>query len=316
MTSEQRYTIYVLLQTGMGKKEIASAIKVHKSTVYREIGRNSSESRNKYHYKKAQEMCNERKERLRRGRTITKDVKDEVIRLLREEQWSPKQVSGSLLRSKGVHISHETIYRMIRKDKHEGGDLYKNCRHCLKYRRRSVGANDAKARNIPGRLGIEKRPAEADGTRFGDWEMDLIVDAMQKNAILTMCERKTNMLLMCRLKDGKNADGVASAVVKMLFPYRQYVKTITTDNGSEFCRHAKITAALRAKVYFTDPYSSWQKGAIENTNKLIRQYLPKGSDFNDFSDAYIKQVQYKINRRPREKLRFSTPKDEFFKYIS
>lgn len=104
-------------------------------------------------------------------------------------------------------------------------------------------------------------------------------------------------------------------MIRLLLPYRKNVHTITTDNGSEFARHEMIAKELRTKVFFADSYSSWQKGAIENTNKLIRQYIPKGVDFNSLTDDYIHSVQLKINRRPREKLNFSTPKDEFFKFL-
>ena len=102
---------------------------------------------------------------------------------------------------------------------------------------------------------------------------------------------------------------------RLLFPYKNTIKTITTDNGSEFADHLTITQKIGATVYFADPYSSWQKGCIENTNKLIRQYIPKKSNFNDFSDGFIKKVQKKINLRPGEKLNFSTYKDEFFNHF-
>ncbi len=133
---------------------------------------------------------------------------------------------------------------------------------------------------------------------------------------MTLCERSKNYLLMARLPQGKNPEKVADMVIRLLSPYRKNVLTITTDNGSEFACHKKIAKALASTVYFADPYASWQKGAIENQHKLVRQYLPKGTDFRKLSDEFIKEVQYKINRRPREKLNFSTPKKEFFKLIS
>ena len=150
--------------------------------------------------------------------------------------------------------------------------------------------------------------------------MDTIVDSCGR-AILTLTERSTNFILIEKLPQGRKALPTAQAVVRLLFPYRKFVKTITTDNGLEFAEHKEITKQLSirgmqpVKVYFTDTYSSWQKGAIENANKLIRQYIPKKTDFNKLSDKFVKEVQYKINRRPREKLYFSTPKDEFFNLI-
>lgn len=141
--------------------------------------------------------------------------------------------------------------------------------------------------------------------------MDLIIGKNGKGAIITLCERSRNYLLMERLPYGKNPDKVAETAVRLLYPYRRNVLTITTDNGSEFARHGIISELLNAPVFFADSYSSWQKGAIENTNKLIRQYIPKGTDFKGLTDEYVHSVQLKINRRPREKLNFSTPKDEF-----
>lgn len=171
-----------------------------------------------------------------------------------------------------------------------------------------------KATNIKNRVSIHERPKEADGTRFGDWEMDLIVDVFG-HGILTLTERSTNFILMSKLKDGKKADGVAKAVRRLLQPYKgDGLKTITTDNGSEFAAHEWISKQLDVPVYFTDSYSSWQKGTIENANKLIRQYIPKGTDISSVTDRKILKIQAKINRRPREKLNFSTPKREFFKF--
>ena len=202
---------------------------------------------------------------------------------------------------------------MIRDD--DSGELRSHCRHRMKYRRHKKRKRPTKAKNIPDRVSIHERPAEADGKRFGDWEMDLVLGKGQKSAILTLCERSRNYLIMERLPQGKNPDAVAETVIRLLWPYRKNVLSITTDNGVEFCRHRRIAEALKTTVYFADSYASWQKGTIENTNKLIRQYIPKGSDFRDLTDEYIHSVQLKINRRPREKLNFSTPKDEFFKLL-
>lgn len=202
---------------------------------------------------------------------------------------------------------------MIRED--ESGELRLHCRHRTKYRRHKRRPRPTKVRNIRARVSIHDRPIEADGKRFGDWEMDTIVGKGQKSVILTLCERSRNYLLMARLPEGKLPEAVAAKFVEILWPYKKNVLTITTDNGSEFCDHMEIARKLNTTVYFADSYSSWQKGAIENANKLIRQYIPKGTDFRELSDEFIHSVQLKINRRPREKLNFSTPKDEFFRLL-
>lgn len=188
--------------------------------------------------------------------------------MLVTEQWSPQQISGSLA-LENVFISHETIYKYIRRDKDKGGKLYKNCRHHLKHRKRAI---TGKCIPIPNRTSISERPQEANGERFGDFEMDTIIGKDGRGAIVTLIERSTNMLFMRKLDKGKNAKELAQTVVKMLMPYKEYIKTVTTDNGTEFACHEIIAKGLETKVYFADPYASWQKGAIENVNGLIRQY--------------------------------------------
>ena len=168
---------------------------------------------------------------------------------------------------------------------------------------------------IADRTSIHSRPEQADGKRFGDFEMDLIVDG-HNHAVLTTVERSTNMLFMTKLAHGKKSEPLAKAVRRLLLPYKKHIKTITTDNGPEFAAHKLITKYLGAVVYFADPYASWQKGAIENTNKLIRQYIPKHTNFDNLTDKKIASIQKKINSRPRQKLRFETPKAEFFKRIA
>ena len=311
LTREQRYAIYLGIQERRTQTAIARQIGVHRSTVSREVRRNSNRQ-GKYWWGIAHERAQERRERSARNRGTPAQVLREARRLLVGEDWSPKQISGWLKR-KGVAISHERIYEMIRED--GSGELRSHCRHKMKYRRHRKRSRPTRVANIPGRVSIHCRPAEADGRRFGDWEMDLILGKGQKSAILTLCERSRNYLIMERLPQGRQPDAVAETVARLLWPYRRNVLTITTDNGVEFCRHRKIAEALKTTVYFADSYASWQKGAIENTNKLIRQYIPKGTDFRELSDDYIHSVQLKINRRPREKLNFSTPKDEFFKLL-
>ena len=234
-----------------------------------------------------------------------------------EEDWSPSQIAG-VLRKEGIHIAIQTIYNHVHAD--ASGRLAKHMPHELKYTRRVRATRPTKATNIANRTSIHDRPKEADGTRFGDWEMDTIVDSYG-HAIVTLTERSTNFILMERLKCGRKAVPTAKVVARLLFPYREFVHTITTDNGCEFAAHLEITRMLsrggreRGKVYFAGSYCSWQKGAVENANKLIRKYIPKKANFDDFSDSKIMKIQKKINRRPREKINFDSPKDRFFKHF-
>lgn len=311
LTSEQRYTINVLLQKEMTKKDIAAAIKVNYSTIYRELKRNSG-SRNHYNWETAEANARRKKHRTPGNRSISRQVREEALRLLKERQWSPEQISGYLAKE-NKRISTESIYRIIRKDKKEGGSLYKNCRHRLKHRASPVGG---KRIAIANRVSISERPKEVDGGRFGDFEMDTIVGKGNCGAIVTLVEKRTNMLFMRKLKHGKNARRLAETVVHMLMPFKEHLKTITTDNGMEFAAHELISKSLGVQVYFADPYSSWQKGAIENANGLIRQFIPKSAVFSHFSQQKITKFMKKINDRPRKKLNFETPKECFYKNIS
>ena len=310
LTSEQRYTISVLLQNRTKQKEIAKAINVSPSTVSREIRRNSG-VRGRYNWETAQANAVQTKRKKPGNHSINKDVMEEAKHLLVTEQWSPEQISGVLAKD-GKYISHETIYRMIRKDKAEGGTLYKHCRHKLKRRARPVGGRRI---SIPNRTSISERPAEVDGKRFGDFEMDTIVGRGNHGAIVTLIERSTSMLFMRKLKKGKNAKELARTVIHLLSPFKEHVKSITTDNGTEFACHEMIGKSLGVTIYFADPYASWQKGAIENANGLIRQYVPKIETFEHVSHQQITKYSKRINIRPRKKLEFKTPYECFYEQI-
>ncbi len=143
--------------------------------------------------------------------------------------------------------------------------------------------------------------------RFGDWEIDTIIGKDGKGAIVTIVERTTAFFMMKKLTNGKDSKRLSRVVVDMLLPYKNNIHSITSDNGTEFAEHEYITKKLNIDFYFAHPYSSWERGLSEYTNKLIRQYIPKKIDFNEFSDKYIADIQYKINRRPRENLDFENP---------
>lgn len=313
LISTQRSQIFAYKQCGKDAKFIAEALGVHVSTIYRELSRNRNKRGGYAH--NAHEMAMERQERIVRNATISNSLKFECLQRIRVDQWSPEEISGALKKD-GKRVSHTTIYKWVKEDKLAGGTLYKNLRH-KGYRRKENPYKAASARNIPNRTSIKDRPAEADGKRFGDWEMDLIIGKNGFQAILVLVERSTGYVIIHRLKHGKKAKELAKDVIRLLYAYKaEGVLTITTDNGSEFSQHAMITKALNGvTVYFADPYASWQKGLVEYTNKLIRQYIPKGSDFDEYSPPALMEIQKKLNNRPRKKLNYSTPKREFFKHF-
>lgn len=310
LTKEQRYQIEAYLKAGKSKDFISEHLGVHRSSIFRECKRNGLKYGG-YSARLAHEYAQERKDRYSTNRTFTEDCKRTVKKYL-EDKWSPQQIVGYCNRMNTPIVSHERIYQYIRKDKQEGGDLYKNCRHQLKNRKRPVGKHMPIANRTP----ISERPIEVDEKlRFGDWEMDTIIGVEQKGAILTLIERKTNFIFIRKL-DGKWSQGVKKQVINTLLPYKDFVYTITTDNGPEFAEHLFITKKIKSKIYFANPYCSWEKGAIEHANKLIRQYIPKGENIDQYTQKQLTKIQHNINNRPREKLEFYSPKDIFYKFVN
>ena len=309
LTASKRGEIQALKAAGATLKQIADFIGCDTSTVCRELKRNGG--KRSYNAERAEQLARQRKQRLHRRRKF----KGDLVRLVREylvRDWSPQQICGYLKTNTIYRISHETIYQAIRDDRNAGGTLYLHTRHKLKHRSRCLVKNYT----IPGRLDISERPKEADGTRFGDWEGDLIVGPDNKGAILTLTERLTNYSIAAKLPEGKKAEAVAQKIVLCLLPYKKTLKTLTLDNGVEFSRHDIITKRLGIKCYFSRPYHSWEKGAVENYNGLLRQYIPKRRELESVTDKELKEYQYKINSRPRAKLNFQSPKFVFFREIN
>jgi IS30 family transposase len=237
---------------------------------------------------------------------LTDEMKAYVDQKLTQEQWSPEQISGRR-RALGLPgISHETIYRYVWEEKHKWGKpLYKHLRH--RGRHYNKRGSSYKSRGIPGRVGIEQRPAVVDEKcRFGDLEIDTIVGKNRRNVIMTINDRESGFLIMRKLPS-KEAEPLAEAAIAALKPIRKELHTMTADNGTEFSRHQQIAKALGMDIFFARPYHSWERGANENTNGLVRQYFIKGSDFGKITDKDINMVQDKINNRPRKRLDFMTP---------
>lgn len=310
---EQRYAIKAYLKSDKSIKFIASEMGVAESTIRREIKRNSTKT-GKYNPDLAQKLADERKERY----AINRKFNDSMVRLIeekiRKEQWSPEQIKGYCDKEGIKMVSCERIYQYIREDKEQGGDLYKHLRHKLKHRKRPV---NGKQQNIKDRVSIDERSdAINNKERFGDWEIDLIVGKENKGAMVTIVERQTSMIMIRKLPHGKNAKELAKVVIDMMLPYKDSVLSITSDNGSEFAQHQFIAKKLNCEFFFAHPYASWERGLSEYSNKLIRQYIPKKSNFNDFDNQYIKEVQHKINRRPRKILNFETPTKIFYNLVA
>lgn len=327
LTLAQRYTNSTMRQNGFSLQVIADELnrlreeeaesrggetppqtKIAASTIGRELSRNRNK-RGGYSPGLANEMAMERRERIVRNTALKPGVLERAMKLLVEKKWSPEQISGHL-KLKGIQISTERIYQEIRSDL----EKYRQyTHHGMKYRRhRSRPYKTAGKSMIPDRVSIHDRPSEADGKRFGDWEMDFVIGAGQKSAVFTVIERSRNMFMQSKLPS-KKPDDVEKAVIRLLLPFKKFVHTIITDNGVESRNHKAIAKALDCIVYFADPYCSGQKGAVENANKIFREFFPKGTDFRPITQEELDKIQYQINERPRKKLSFSTPKVEFYR---
>jgi transposase, IS30 family len=306
VTEEQRYTISVMIMKGYKQKDIAEAIGKDKSVVSREIKRNKDKRSGEYRYELAQRKYKSRMHDKRRMVKFTEEVKIYVDKKL-SEKWSPEQISKT--KCDINMVSHERIYQYIEKDKEEGGELYKNLRRKKKYKNRCKPAdNRGKLKDC---ISIKERPEVVNGkTRVGDLEVDLIMGSNHKGAILTINDRKTGYAWMQLLKS-KDSKEVANKIIEALTPYKEIIKTITSDNGKEFGCHKKISEKLEVDFYFAEPYSSWQRGANENLNGLIRQYFPKKTNFEELTWREVKFVQKQLNSRPRKRLGYETPKNEF-----
>ena len=312
INKEQRYVISTLYKRGYSKTEIAEEIGVHKTSVGRELKRNANK-KGGYNPNAAEVFAKERKERFGLKRKFTKSIQKIVDDYLTKEQWSPEQIVGYCLKNDIQMVSIERIYQYIREDKKNGGILYKNLRHKLKHRKRPVGEDKSK---IKDKISIEQRPDKVNNREeFGHFEMDLVIGKEHKGVVLTITERVSKMFMCRYLPKGKSAINVANAVIDMLLPYKKNVHSITTDNGLEFAEHKLISNKLNATIYFTHPYSSWEKGQIENMNKLLRQYLPKNEVINVNNTLNLNKIQTKINNRPRKNLNYEKPVDVFFKFV-
>ena len=309
LTAGQRYEIRALLHVGKTKTEIASVIGVHKSTITRELRRNSYMGLKCYYPAYAHRKAEERRRRRACNfkKTIPKSVFETARRLL-EEDFSPEQIVG-YCRREGIRMcSHERLYQWIWEDKRMGGDLHTHLR-CRGRRYRKRGSIYNSRRLIPNRIDISERPEIVNRKeRLGDYEIDTIVGASHNQHILTVVDRVGGRLWMKRLRI-PTAKATSEALIEILAPLAKHglAHTITADNGVLFVDHERVTNETGIPVYFARPYHSWERGCNENTNGLIRQYIPKGTDFDTLSDEYIQYVQEKLNRRPRKRLNFLSP---------
>lgn len=307
LTLKQRYQIQALLDAGHKKSFIAQALQIHKSIITRELQRNIGKGN--YKAEQAQILSDQRRSDALKHKKFDGRIK-KIIEQKIQLEWSPEEITGYCKANNINMVSHERIYQYIYENRNQGGTLYLHLRTVRpkrkkrsKYKRLQYGIAD--------RVFIDHRPDIVNkNERFGDWETDTIIGAYHKGAILTIVERKS-MYAIAVKTNGKKADSISHEMINGLAPYKDFVHTITSDNGTEFAEHKYIAKKMNADFFFAHPYSSWERGLNEYTNKLIRQYIPKKTNFDFVHQDYINHVIFKLNNRPRKKLGFKTPQQIF-----
>jgi len=303
-----------MMQQGLKQKEIALAIGKDKSVVSRELKRNCDNRNREYRADLAQRKYESRQKNKGKRIRFTEEVKQYVDECLAKD-YSPEQIRGRAVVEGRECVSHERIYQYVWKDKKAGGNLHTHLRHKGRRYRKRGNAKDSRG-IIKERVDIDQRPEIVDRKeRLGDLEIDTMIGQNHKGALLTINERVSGYVVIEKL-NGKDAKELALKVIERLSSYQEKIHTITSDNGKEFAEHKMISSELKVAFFFAKPYHSWERGANENTNGLIRQYFPKKTSFENLSDQDIKRVEDILNNRPRKKLNFLTPNEFLLRNLS
>lgn len=306
ITREERYTLATLRKQvpRLSNVAIARLMERHPSTISREVRRNSTRLDGAYRPSRAQEQANGRRSRSRRNSRFGDEHWQLIEQLLRAD-LSPEQISGRLRLDQVLNISHETIYQRIWADKRRGGTLFRRLRQRPKYRKR-YGTNEKRGR-LSGKRHISERPPSADHRQeLGHWEMDTVIGSATNHCILTLVERLTGCLLIAKLP-ARKADEVNRCLLQIITEQPHLFRTITVDNGTEFHAYQQIERATAVLFYFATPYHSWERGTNENTNGLIRQYLPKRTPMRTLTQSRCNQIARILNNRPRKRHGFLSP---------
>ena len=309
LTISEREGIFKMMVEGENVSATAEATGRSKSTVSRELTRHSVNGY--YSPFQAQVRADSR-------RWLSKDpwkMNDRriaaYVKQALKQYWSPEQIAGRLEvdypDNPEMRISHECIYAWIRRDNESGGKWYKYLRQSNRKRRKRYGSEEKRGR-IVNRVGIEERPAVVDRRdRIGDWENDTLEGAKGCGHVAAHVERLTRFTLLAKLPD-KKAESLNRATRRIFDRNAQIpLLTMTVDNGKEFALHEELGEALDVDVYFARPYHAWERGLSENTNGLLRQFIPKGMDLRKVSHQYVAKIEKLLNNRPRKCLGYRTP---------
>jgi len=305
LTQEERYLITASLRCGRRPAEISRLLGRHRSTITRELRRNATRHDGDYRAEKAHSYALARRRRCRRKARFSAAELAYVARLLRR-RWSAEQIAGTLRRAGVLTISHQTIYRRIRWDRRVGGNLWRHTRIISKLRHKRYRSPDSRG-VLPGKRPIAERPPEVElRSHIGHWEGDTVMGSDYRHGLLTLVERKTGFAIIKKLA-ARNKEAVTRAATSAIRGHCHNFKTLTLDNGTEFHDYARLEARFPLTVYFAAPYHAWERGANENFNGLVRQYLPKGMCMRKVTQAQCDRVADDLNHRPRKRHGFETP---------
>lgn len=306
LTAGEREVIAQLAGSGEPFSEIARLLRRDKSTISREVRRNSIHlgpgQGSVYIGCEATSIARERQQhRKRKLKLADSKLRERVERDLKAT-WSPEQIS-SVLKQEGIRVSHETIYAHAQRDFVAGGKLYRYLRRRHRLRRKRCVS---RASRIVGRVSIHDRPAEVeDRLALGHWEGDTLFG--EGGRVVSLVERVSRYLVAIKVRNGRTRGVIGAITRRMRRLPAELRRSLTLDNGSEFAAHRALTRSLGIQVYFADPHSPWQRGTNENTNGLLRQFVPKGSDFTELSRQRLAQAVRLLNNRPRKVLNYQTP---------
>lgn len=310
LSSQERYVIQRLYVNHKSIREIARILERSPSTISRELSRNSLES-GRYLGKNAEKVSDARRRLSRKVERIQNIQTRDFIEEKLKQDWSPEQISGRLKQLKDFrHVCHETIYQWIYSDR---PDLIVYLTRKFKTRMpRGYSFRSGPGKHIPFKTPISERPQEVDDRKeFGHWESDLVVSNKNTSSLLVTVERKSRFVIIGRVGN-KKPQNTRKALINNLSEVPEHMrKSITYDNGMENRDHWKTNKVLKTKSYFCQPYHSWEKGSVENTNGLIRRYLPKKTDLRRVKTKRLKEIQNLLNHRPKKCLNFLTPYEVF-----
>jgi transposase, IS30 family len=307
LSIQERERLSQLVFSGASPAEIARQLGRHRSTVSRELARNSIEGT--YLAVRADQIAKKR----RRQRPINRKMEDaarrEYVVQALVKYWSPEQIAGRAQRMKHYEygVSHQTIYAWIKAQ----GEHRSHWESFLRRGGRRRPKQDRRGR-IPKQVEIANRPPVVDRRkRLGDWEGDTVLGKVRSGCVVTLVERRSGFLLTAKAQD-RQAPRVGRKIVDLMkqLPTSKR-KTLTLDNGKEFAEHERVAHKLDVNIYFAQPYCSWQRGTNENTNGLLRQFVPKSTDLRQISHQELKRYNELLNDRPRKRLGFRTPREVF-----